>query len=154
MTALAERTPMEASMTAVLIDPTTQDAAPENAVTFVDALPGLPADAREFSLEPLDSAGHLFALRSATTSTRLFLLQPGPYFTDYTPVPSPEALASLGLDSDPDATAFLVVLNPGDDASAATANLVAPIILNTRTRRATQTVLDDAWPLRAPLAHP
>ena len=141
-------------MTAVLIDPTTQGAAPENAVTFVDALPGLPADVRDFDLEPLDHAGHLFALRSTQTDTRLFLLQPGPYFADYTPAPSADALASLGLDVDPEAAAFLVVLNPGDDASAATANLVAPILLNTRTRRAVQTVLDDAWPLRAPLAQP
>lgn len=141
-------------MTAVLIDPTTQGSVPENAVTFIDALPGLPTDVREFELEPLDHAGHLFALRSTQTSTRLFLIQPGPYFSEYTPVPSAEALASLDLDSDPDATAILVVVNPGDDASEATANLVAPIVLNTRTRRATQTVLDDAWPLRAPLAHP
>lgn len=141
-------------MTAVLIDPTTQGAVPENAVTFVDALPGLPADVRHFHLEPLDTAGHLFALRSTQTTTRLFLLQPGPYFADYVPAPSAEVLATLGLDTDPDATAFLVVVNPGDDVSAATANLVAPIILNTRTREAVQTVLDDAWPLRAPLAHP
>ena len=141
-------------MTAVLIDPTTQRAVPENAVTFVDALPGLPGDVRHFHLEPLDDAGHLFALRSTQTRTRLFLLQPGPYFADYVPVPSAEALATLGLDADPDATAFLVVVNPGDDGTAATANLVAPIILNTRTREAIQTVLDDAWPLRAPLAQP
>lgn len=120
-------------------------------VTFLASPPGL-GDQREFELEPLDEQGLLFALRSTSgAGSRLFLLQPGPYFPDYAPQIAQDDMRALGLDADPQSTAVLVVVHPGDERSPTTANLLAPVVLNTTTRQALQPVLDDAWPLRAPL---
>jgi flagellar assembly factor FliW len=44
-----------------------------------------------------------------------------------------------------------VVLTIGADASSATANLLAPVVIHERTRKAAQIVLDGDFPLRAPL---
>jgi flagellar assembly factor FliW len=45
----------------------------------------------------------------------------------------------------------LVVVNPGDSAAAATANLLAPVLVNTVSRQGGQVVLTDDLPVRAPL---
>jgi flagellar assembly factor FliW len=46
-----------------------------------------------------------------------------------------------------------VLVNPGATLADMTANLMAPILVNHRTRRAAQVVLEDpSLPLRAPLA--
>lgn len=48
---------------------------------------------------------------------------------------------------------LLVVLNAGESLRTTTANLVAPVVVNTATRRAQQVILDDAsLPVAAPLA--
>ena len=43
------------------------------------------------------------------------------------------------------------MLTVGDDAGSATANLMAPIVVNARTRSAAQVVVEGTYPLRAPL---
>ena len=46
----------------------------------------------------------------------------------------------------------MVIVNVGDDPGSATANLLAPIVVNRHTREAAQVVLTDGdHPLRAPL---
>jgi flagellar assembly factor FliW len=44
-----------------------------------------------------------------------------------------------------------VVLTVGEDAGSATANLLAPIVVHARTRRAAQVIVEGSHPLRAPL---
>ena len=46
---------------------------------------------------------------------------------------------------------LLVILTVGADVTAATANLMAPVVINARTRQAAQVVVDGTYPLRAPL---
>jgi flagellar assembly factor FliW len=114
-------------------------------------LPGLPAF-DEYSLTSLDDIGVLFALRSlpeTAASIRLFVVTPDAFFPDYAPTIRPEARASIGVADGPVAT--LVVVCPGEDGSAPTANLLAPLVIDAATGRAIQTVLDEDWPLRAPL---
>lgn len=121
-----------------------------SAVRFVSSPMGL-GGLTDFELAAADDAGVLFTLRGER-GTRLFLIQPELFFGQYQPEFTQDALQSLGLDSEPDARAVFVVVHPGDDSSGATANLLAPILLNMRTGRAEQVVLDDnVWPLRAPL---
>jgi flagellar assembly factor FliW len=45
----------------------------------------------------------------------------------------------------------LLVVNPGDAAGTATANLLAPVVVNLVTRQGGQVVLDEDLPIRAPL---
>ena len=122
-------------------------------VRLVEPLPGLSAGT-DFTLAPLDESEHLFALRgTGGDPTRLFLMRPGPYFESYAPAIDPTALAALDLAGSADARcAVLVIVTPRSGESAATANLLAPVVLNTESGLAQQVILDGAaWPLRAPL---
>ena len=79
------------------------------------------------------------------------MLPPGPFFPDYEPEIDDDWAERLELTSSEDAL-VLVLVTPGATAGEATANLLAPVVINVRTRRAAQIVLDDAaLPLRAPL---
>jgi flagellar assembly factor FliW len=51
-------------------------------------------------------------------------------------------VAALGIDSADDVL-VLLVLTAGETLSSTTANLLAPLLVNTRTRRAQQVILDD-----------
>lgn len=121
-----------------------------SAVSFLNSPPGLGSNVN-FEFEALDDDGLLFTLRNTATDTRLFLIQPTVFFADYAPQVPEDVLTALEL---PDATAAAIfaVVHPGDDANAATVNLLAPVVLNAQLGRAEQIVLeDDRWPLRAEL---
>lgn len=119
---------------------------------FLESLPGLSA-ATEFDLTSLDDAGLLYSLRDAQDSTRLFAIQPGPYFSEYEPTFGSEVLSALSLEgADDDRRAVLVIVTPSQQDAPATANLLAPLVLNTETGDALQVILEGApWPVRAPL---
>lgn len=122
-------------------------------ISFVEALPGLSSET-DFTLAALDEGGHLFALRgTGADPTRLFLMRPEPYFQAYSPAIDPTVLAALDLPGSEDGRcAVLVIVTPRADERPATANLLAPVVLNTETGLAQQVILDGAsWPLRAPL---
>jgi flagellar assembly factor FliW len=118
---------------------------------MIEPLPGFP-EHRRFALARLDDAGVLCALRSLDDpDLRFLVVPPGAFFSDYAPEIDDQTAAALEIDSADDVLA-LVMVNPGESARAATANLLAPVLVNHRTRRASQVVLDDVTlPLRAPL---
>lgn len=121
-----------------------------SAVTFLSDPLGLGGQ-REFELAAVGEDEVLFTLRGES-GTRLFLIQPERFFGDYAPQFSTEVLESLELGTASGDQTVFVVVHPGDETNPATANLLAPILLNTRTGQAEQVVLDDnVWPLRAPL---
>jgi len=124
----------------------------EDLLSFVSPLPGL-GDARSFTLSVLDDAGVLYAMRSTTEpAVRLFLVRPEAFFADYRPELPDDLLGELGA-ARPQDVAVLVVVTPGGDGEAPTANLPAPVVAHLGTGRAAQVVLDGTpWPLRAPLA--
>jgi flagellar assembly factor FliW len=118
---------------------------------FVGPVAGFPAH-RLFVLAELDESSQLRALRSLDDpGLRFLVLPPGPFFPDYAPAISDEWASRLELTSADDAL-VLVVVTPDAAAGGATVNLLAPVVINTRTRRAAQFVLDDSsLPLRAAL---
>ncbi len=106
-------------------------------------MPGFPAET-SFALVRLDDDGTLCAFRSLSRDDLRFLVvHPAPFFPDYAPVLADEDADLLDLTAAEDAL-VLVVLTPGASLEATTANLVAPIIVNTANRRAVQVVLNDA----------
>jgi flagellar assembly factor FliW len=118
---------------------------------LVDPMPGFP-DFRRFALVRLDEDGVLCALRSLDDpELRFLVVPPAAFFDDYSPVISDETVAALGIESANDVL-VLAVVNPGDSAATATVNLLAPVLVNTGNRRASQVILDDAsLPVRRPL---
>jgi flagellar assembly factor FliW len=117
---------------------------------LVNPLVGFP-DLRRFGLARLDEAGTVFDLRCLDDELSFVVVPPAMFFDDYAPEVDDELVEELGAQSEDDLL-VLSVVTLGDDPTQATVNLMAPIIVNHRTRRAAQVLLDDATlPLRAPL---
>jgi flagellar assembly factor FliW len=111
-------------------------------IELVQPLPGFPGLTR-FALVQVDDHGVLSALRSLEDPDLRFLVAPpAAFFPDYAPVVDDETVAALGVEKVEDVL-LLVVVNPGTSVHTATANLVAPVLVNTANRRAQQVILDD-----------
>jgi flagellar assembly factor FliW len=120
-------------------------------IELIDGMPGFPA-VRSFALVSLDDAGLLYSLRSLEVeSLRFLVVPPAPFFPDYAPEIDDESASRLGLES-ADEAMLLLVVTVGDSPQDATANLLAPLVINTRTRAGAQVVLTGSdHPLRAAL---
>jgi len=118
---------------------------------FIEPMPGFPAH-RSFALVRLDDAGVLTELRSLSDEGLRFLVVPAAAFRpDYAPVVGDEVVAELGITVPADVLVLLVV-TAANTLADTTVNLMAPILVNLRTHRAMQVVLDDpAYDVRAPL---
>ena len=131
-------------MTAVL----TEVSLPE--LTMTGGMAGFP-DAERYVLVEVPEAGPMFLLRSLDAPDLQFVVvPPSVFFPDYAPEIDDASAARLELTCSEDAL-LLVVLTVGDRAETATANLLAPIVINQRTRAAAQVVLQGDHPLRARL---
>jgi flagellar assembly factor FliW len=121
------------------------------AIELVQPLPGFP-DRRRFALVQLDDDGVLCQLRSLEDpSLRFLVMSPVPFFPDYAPEVGDDVVADLRIQSADDVI-VLLVLNAGESLDTTTANLMAPVLVNTATLRARQVILDDpSLPLAAPL---
>jgi flagellar assembly factor FliW len=112
-------------------------------IDLIHPLPGFPDDLR-FVLVDLDGSGTLCSMKSLDHSDLRFLVAPpATFFPDYSPDIDDDTVADLEISSVDDVM-LLVVLNPGDSLPTSTANLRAPVVLNTANRRACQVILDDA----------
>ena len=94
--------------------------------------------------------GVLYELRSSEQPDVRFLVGvPTAFFPDYAFDLDEASCLELGLDAAEDAL-VLVILTIGDDSASTTANLLAPVVINARTRSAAQVILSgSAWPVRA-----
>jgi flagellar assembly factor FliW len=121
------------------------------AIELVHPLPGFPGQ-RRFALVSLDEDGILCQLRSLDDPSLQFLVMPPmAFFPDYAPEVGDDVVADLGITS-PEDVIVLLVINAGDSLADTTANLMAPVVVNTANRRASQVILDDpTLPIAAPL---
>ena len=111
-------------------------------IELVHPMPGFPEHSR-FALVQLDDDGVLCSLASLEDpDLRFLVVPPVRFFPDYAPEVDDESVADLGISS-PDEVLLLSVLTAGDTLAATTANLAAPVLVNTETCRALQVVLDD-----------
>ncbi|MDP3894534.1 flagellar assembly protein FliW [Nocardioides sp.] len=120
-------------------------------IELVQPLPGFP-ERRRFTLVQLDDDGVLCALRSLEDpDLRFLVVPPVSFFPDYAPVVDAGTVSELGVSSSEDVL-VLVVLNAGSSLADTTANLLAPVLVNTTTHQALQVILDDPeLSVRAPL---
>jgi flagellar assembly factor FliW len=111
-------------------------------IELVHPMPGFP-DQRRFALVQLDDDGLLCALRSLDDpGLRFLVVPPTPFFPDYAPVVDDATVADLGVTS-AEEVLVLVILRAGESLASTTANLLAPLLVNTATQQACQVVLDD-----------
>lgn len=119
---------------------------------LIEPLAGF-ADHRAFALVRLDEEGTICELRATDRPGLSFLVvPPHRFFPDYAPLLDEATTSALEIEQAEDVL-LLVLVNPGATLAETTANLKAPVLVNHRTRRAAQVVLDDpSLPLRAHLA--
>jgi flagellar assembly factor FliW len=106
-------------------------------------MPGFP-EAQRFALEHLDEEGVLGSLRSLEHEGLQFLVVPAAhFFPTYAPEVGDDVVADLGIEAVEEVLVLLVV-HAGRNLASTTVNLRAPLLVNVRTRRAAQVILDDA----------
>jgi|SRR5690348_16891202 flagellar assembly factor FliW len=119
---------------------------------MVRPLLGFP-ESRRFALARLDDTGLLCELRSLEqVDLRFVVVPPAMFFPDYAPEIDEELAHLLGSQDGSDLL-VLSLVTLGASPETATANLLAPLVVNHRTRLAAQVLLEDPeLSLRAPLA--
>jgi flagellar assembly factor FliW len=124
-------------------------------IEFVRPIPGFPEHRRFVLARVEDDNDVLFMLRGIDPPpVRFLVVAPAPFFPDYAPEIDDDTLSLLDVhDADgAERLLLLLVVSVGTDNGAATANLLAPILVDQVSRRAVQAVLaGDSLPLRAPL---
>lgn len=93
-------------------------------------------DLQRFALVQLDDDGLLCSLSSLDdTDVRFLVAPPAPFFPDCVPELDADSVDELEIGSPADVL-LLMVLTTGRSLETSTANLVAPLVVNLRTRRA------------------
>lgn len=108
----------------------------ENIITFPDSLPGLPDD-KKFFLMALEEGSSFFYLHSLENPDLCLLMaDPFNFFSDYEIKLSPEALEKIQAEEENDRENIVLycILNSPQEISKTTANLLAPILVNKRTK--------------------
>jgi flagellar assembly factor FliW len=130
----------------------TLEVPPDRVLDFPRGLPGFP-DCRQFIVMDHDRETPLRWLQCVDRPEVAFLIvEPQQVLASYGLEVPQHVLAYLGWtdDGDPADVLVFVILNAAD--AALTANLRAPVIVNARTRRAFQLILEDpALPVRHPI---
>ena len=118
-------------------------------LTFTAPPPGL-GTAVDYVLTGIDGVDGLYNLTAGDfPKLGMFVLDSTRYVPDYRPQIPADRMSELGLDIG-SVPHLLVVARPGDDEL--TVNLMAPIVVNPETGRASQVILEaEEYPVRAVL---
>lgn len=120
-------------------------------IHFVQPIYGFEA-LDDFALLSDSGVGDCFLWLQSTQERDVCFILVDPAVLDrpYSPTLPVELLAQLGGIAPRDAVVRLVAVIP-DDFTASTVNLKCPIVINTVGRQATQAMLEEDYPIRAPL---
>lgn len=134
------------------MSPVRSAAARRPLLEMVEPLAGFD-DHRSFTLVGLDDDGTMSQLQATDRADLSFLVvSPELFFPDYSPFIDDTVRVALDI-REPDELLLLLLVHPGATLADTTANLLAPVVVNTRTGRAAQVVVGDwSLPIRAPLA--
>ncbi|EKU71297.1 flagellar assembly protein FliW [Selenomonas sp. F0473] len=117
----------------------------DDAIIFFAA--GIPAfeEEREFLIIPYEEGSPYVFLQSLRTPDLAFLMtMPLIFFPDYEFTIDDDVEKELGLTSPDQVLIYAILTLSGKEIRDLTANLMAPIIINTATRRAKQIVLESS----------
>ncbi|MFD1706925.1 flagellar assembly protein FliW [Siminovitchia sediminis] len=113
----------------------------EDILKFESGIPGFP-DEKEFVLLPLDDS-FLSVLQSVSTPEIGFVVtDPFSFFPEYDFQLSDSAVEQLKLEKPDDAVVY-TILTIRDPFEKTTANLQAPVVINTKNSNAKQVILND-----------
>jgi flagellar assembly factor FliW len=115
----------------------------EKLIAFPEGIPGFPA-VRQYVLLEYDK-GHPFFWLHAVEDPELAFVVTDPliFKPDYRPALTPEELKELEIDQLDSVVVLTILTIPHDDPLKLTANLLGPLVINTKTKRGKQFVLSD-----------
>lgn len=112
----------------------------QQTLTFNQGIPGF-LDETEFVILPLPEAEAFQVLQSIQTKELAFIItDPFQFFLDYDFQLEPQEIEKLQLQQAEDAAVY-VLLTMSDSVEKITANLQAPVIINTKQQLAKQVIL-------------
>lgn len=120
--------------------------AEDRIITFEKGMPGF-TDSRRFTLlhDSEKETNIIFWLQSLDDAELAFpVMDPMSIRSEYNPVVEDELLVPLGEVDDESDYYLLSVVTVPKDITKMTANLKAPVIINTRTMKAAQIIVDNA----------
>ena len=118
------------------------EVAEDKVVHFADGIPAF-EDEHEFVIVPYDEESPYVFLQSLTTPDLAFLMTvPFVFFPDYEFELDDENQDKLELTRQEDMLIYMLITVNGGKVQDMTANLMAPIVLNTANMQARQLVLD------------
>lgn len=116
----------------------------EKIVHFADGIPAF-EDEHEFLIIPYDDESPYVFLQSLTKSDLAFLMtMPFVFFPDYEFELDDENQNKLELKREEDMLVYTLLTIPGGKVENMTANLMAPVVINTANMQARQLVLDKS----------
>ena len=118
----------------------TFDVPRESVLHLPQGLIGFPSHPRWVILDHRPGSPFKWLLSIEDPELAFAVANPGELVADYQP---PIELAARLLDTDPAEIALFVVVTIPSDPTRMTVNLMAPVVVDVRTRRARQIVLDD-----------
>ncbi len=120
-------------------------------IEFTTPIPGFP-EHRRFVLVRTADDGLIYTLRSVDDpQLRFLVVPPAPFYPDYAPEVGDQVIEQLASTRPEEDLLVLLMVTVGDRVEEATANLLAPVIVDRSTLRAVQVVLREDLPVRAPL---
>ena len=116
----------------------------EKIVHFEDGIPAFEEE-HEFVIIPYDDESPYVFLQSLATPDLAFLMtMPFVFFPEYEFELDDESQAKLGIEKQEEMLIYSLLTIPGGKVSDMTANLMAPVVINTTNMQARQIVLDKS----------
>jgi flagellar assembly factor FliW len=114
----------------------------EEIVTFPKGIPGFPEE-KEFVILPLGEDQSFSALQSLANDALAFIISnPFNFYKEYDFHLEESVVEELGLNSEKDIVVY-AILTVEDPFEKTTANMQAPIVINTVNKKAKQVILND-----------
>ena len=124
---------------------------PDKIISFKDGIPGFEDLTKFVLLSPPDFSPFHILQSIEDGGISLIVSDPFIFKKDYAPYISKSIFKELEIDEDGQAVLFTTIVIP-DDYKKMTANLMAPIIINSDKRLGKQVILDKGdYPVRYPI---
>lgn len=115
----------------------------EDIIVFSEGLPGFEEE-KQFVLIPYDQSSPFFFLQSVQAKELAFLLiSPFDFCAEYSFELDDGIVDELEIAAENDIVVYSIVTMHGSEIKKMTANLLAPVVINIKNKKARQVVLDN-----------
>jgi len=116
---------------------------PEQIIEFSPGLPGFAEYTRYVLIERSQDAPFLWLQSAQRPDLAFVVVDPALFFPDYQPARRPQVLREVGAGTPEEVKILVIVTIPPGRPQDMTVNLMGPLVINLRTRRGRQVILDE-----------